>query len=92
MYAISDLVMYHLSRNDRKLHDHLEKIAEVNVEVTAKDFVIDLMKKVGYSLYGKHSCWAWLMERPKNLLLTSFTCCPVTWIFYNQNHWSITPF
>lgn len=46
VYAISDLVMYHLSRNDRKLHDHLEKIAEVNVEVTAKDFVIDLMKKV----------------------------------------------
>ena len=46
VYAISDLVMHHLSKNDKKLHDHLEQISEVNVEITAKDFVVDLMKKV----------------------------------------------
>ena len=46
VYAISDLVMHHVQKNDPEFYRHLQNICKLNADFKAKDFVIDLMLKV----------------------------------------------
>ncbi|KAF6029309.1 UNC13D [Bugula neritina] len=45
VYATADIVMDYLRVGDRELYDHLCAISQINSEVNAKDFVVEILQK-----------------------------------------------